>query len=75
MLTVYGTVQWAGVLLVHTGVVDPATPVPGEVVYWRLLLWEPWFVVWGLLLGSAAWPDATVVRRADRSTAPETDHA
>src|SRR3990170_3272467 len=46
VLTVYGVVQLAGVLLAHVGVVEPATPVAPEVVYWRLLVWEPWFVVW-----------------------------
>src|SRR3990170_4827857 len=59
LLTVYGTVQLVGVLLAHVGVVEPATPVAPAVAYWRLLLWEPWFAVWGLLLGAAAWPDAT----------------
>ena len=39
-------------------------PVEAELVHWRLLLWEPWFVVWGLLLGAASWPDATVAGTA-----------
>lgn len=75
LLTVYGAVQLAGVLLVHVGVTEVATPVASEVVYWRLLLWEPWFVVWGLLLGAAAWPDATGARRPDRLADSETDRA
>jgi hypothetical protein len=67
-------VQLAGVLLAHVGVVEPATPVAREVVYWRLLVWEPWFVVWGLLLGAAAWPDATGGHRAHPLPGSETHH-
>jgi hypothetical protein len=53
-------------------------PVEAEVVHWRLLLWEPWFVVWGLLLGAASWPDATVVsagRDQDGSDRPSARRA
>lgn len=74
LLTIYGTVQLAGVLLAHVGVVEPATRVASEVVYWRLLLWEPWFVVWGLLLAAAAWPGATGGQRAHPLPDSESDH-
>jgi len=48
LLSVYGALQLTGVALIRFGV-DPT------VLLWRLLLWEPWFLVWGLLLGMAAW--------------------
>jgi hypothetical protein len=56
LLIIYGTVQTASVLLVRLGVVRLADPVEPDVILWRLLLWEPWFLVWGLLLGAAVWP-------------------
>jgi hypothetical protein len=56
LLIIYGTVQTAGVLLVRLGVVRLADPVEPDVILWRLLLWEPWFLVWGLLLGATVWP-------------------
>ena len=54
LLTVYGVVQVVSVGLVLSGVVTIATPEEPSVLWWRLLLWEPWFLVWGLLLGVAA---------------------
>jgi LPXTG-motif cell wall-anchored protein len=23
--------------------------------HWHLFLWDPWFLIWGLLLGAATW--------------------
>lgn len=63
LLTVYGLVQTVSVLLVHLGVVDLESPVPAEVIQWRLLLWEPWFLVWGLLLGATVWPNRVLSRQ------------
>lgn len=53
LLVLYGTLQTVSVLVVHLGVIEPAAPVEPSVLLWRLLLWEPWFLVWGLLLGLA----------------------
>ncbi len=53
VLVLYGTLQVAAVALVAAGVVVPAEPTPDRVLRWRLLLWEPWFLVWGLLLAAA----------------------
>ena len=54
ILAVYGVVQVAAVGLVLSGALTIATPEESSVLWWRLLLWEPWFLVWGLLLGIAA---------------------
>lgn len=54
LLILYGALQTAGVALVALGVLDPAEPVDPRVLRWRLLLWEPWFLVWGILLAIAA---------------------
>lgn len=50
LLTAYGALQTSAALLIHLGVIEPAVAVPERVLLWRLLLWEPWFLVWGLLL-------------------------
>ncbi len=55
LLSVYGALQLTGVALIKLGVVTPTAPVDPTVLLWRLLLWEPWFLVWGLLLGMTAW--------------------
>lgn len=56
LLTVYGVVQITSVAAVALGVITPSQPVPSTVLWWRLLLWEPWFIFWGILLGlTTAW--------------------
>jgi hypothetical protein len=49
-LVLYGSLQLTGVLLAGTGLVPPTNPMPAEVFWWRLLLWEPWFIGCGLAL-------------------------
>lgn len=63
LLTLYGAVQTASVALLRVGVFKPDPPVDSTVLWWRLLLWEPWFLLWGILLGLAA-------RNAGRNPAP-----
>ncbi|WP_166435869.1 DUF3995 domain-containing protein [Cellulomonas shaoxiangyii] len=53
VLVLYGALQVASVALVAAGAVVPAEPLSDRALRWRLLLWEPWFLVWGLLLGGA----------------------
>lgn len=55
LLTAYGLVQVFSVALVAAGAITPDVPIDPSVLRWRLLLWEPWFLVWGLLLGLATW--------------------
>ena len=55
LLTVYGLLQLTSVALVAFGVITPTQPVESTVLRWRLLLWEPWFLLWGVLLALAAW--------------------
>ena len=55
LLTVYGLLQLTSVALVAFGVITPTQPVESTVLRWRLLLWEPWLLLWGVLLGLAAW--------------------
>lgn len=58
-LTVYGLLQVTSVALIAFGVISPTHPVEITVLWWRGLLWEPWFLVWGILLGLTAWTGRT----------------
>jgi hypothetical protein len=55
VLTAYGGLLVAVGALVLTGVINPAGPVDRRALRWHVLLWDLWFLVWGLLLGVAAW--------------------
>ncbi len=55
LLTAYGLLQVSAVALVAVGAVTPDVPIDPDVLRWRLLVWEPWFLEWGLLLGLATW--------------------
>ena len=55
VLTGYGGLLVAVGALVLTGVVSPAGPVDRTALRWHVLVWDLWFLVWGLLLGVAAW--------------------
>jgi hypothetical protein len=54
-LTAYGGLLVAVGALVLTGVISPSGPVDRTALQWHVLLWDLWFLVWGLLLGVAAW--------------------
>lgn len=53
-LTVWGTLQELAVGLIAAEVSTPEQRPAGAVLVGRLLLWEPWFIVWGVALGFAA---------------------
>jgi len=55
VLTLYGGLLVAVGALVLAGVIGPAGPVDRTALRWHVLLWDLWFLVWGLLLGVAAW--------------------
>lgn|SRR5215216_266005 len=55
LLTLYGGVLVTVEGLVVGGVITPPGPVDWRALRWHLFLWDPWFLVWGLLLGVAAW--------------------
>jgi len=40
---------------VLTGVVSPAGAVDRTALRWHVMVWDLWFLAWGLLLGVAAW--------------------
>ena len=53
ILVLYGGVQVAAQILVRLGLVQVPGPIDAEGATWHLLLWDPWFLLWGLLLGAA----------------------
>ncbi|MGH6654299.1 MAG: DUF3995 domain-containing protein [Actinocrinis sp.] len=55
LLTAYGAVNVIGEALAETGVVkaSTSTTVDWHALRWHLFLWDPYFVVWGVLLGLA----------------------
>jgi hypothetical protein len=55
VLTLYGGLLVAVGALVLAGVIRPAGPVDRTALRWHVLVWDLWFLVWGLLLGLAAW--------------------
>jgi hypothetical protein len=37
------------------GLAPPFLPSHPTALRWHVLLWDLWFLVWGLVLGAAAW--------------------
>jgi Protein of unknown function (DUF3995) len=55
LLAVYGALLVATGALVLSGVINPTGPVDRTALRWHVMLWDLWFLVWGVLLGMAAW--------------------
>jgi hypothetical protein len=55
VLTAYGGLLVAVGTLVLIGLISPAGPVDRTALRWHVLLWDLWFLLWGLVLGVAAW--------------------
>jgi Protein of unknown function (DUF3995) len=63
VLTAYGGLLVAVGALVLAAAVRPAGPVDRTALWWHVAFWDPWFLVWGLLLGVAAWGYGRASRR------------
>jgi len=53
ILTAYGLVLTATGLLVQSGVIAPPRNADHRALRWHAYLWDPWFLVWGLLVTTA----------------------
>ena len=53
ILTTYGLVLTATGLLVQSGVIAPPANADHRALRWHAYLWDPWFLVWGLLVTTA----------------------
>jgi hypothetical protein len=55
VLVLYGGVNVVAGALVLGGVIEGAGAVDRGALWWHVLVWDLWFLVWGVLLGVAAW--------------------
>jgi hypothetical protein len=53
ILTGYGLVLTAAGLLVQTGLVASAAGADHQALAWHAYLWDPWFLLWGVLVAAA----------------------
>ncbi len=53
ILVVYGFVLTAVGLLVQTGLIHTSADADRRALAWHAYLWDPWFLVWGLLIAAA----------------------
>jgi len=53
VLTVYGVVYTGVGLLVQAGVIDVAVIANRRALAWHAYLWDPWFLIWGLVVAGA----------------------
>jgi hypothetical protein len=55
ILTAYGLVLTASGLLVQAGVIKASANADHRALRWHAYLWDPWFLVWGILVTIALW--------------------
>lgn len=53
VLTSYGLVLTIPGLLIQAGVLHPGRGADRRALEWHAYLWDPWFLLWGLLAGAA----------------------
>jgi hypothetical protein len=53
ILVLYGGYLVVGQLAVEAGLLDAPASTDWKAFRWHLYLWDPWFLIWGLLLGYA----------------------
>ncbi|NGO71670.1 DUF3995 domain-containing protein [Streptomyces boncukensis] len=58
VLVLYGGSLVVGQALVKAGVIEASADVDWKAFDWHLFLWDPWFLIWGLLLGATTWGSA-----------------
>lgn len=53
ILTIYGLVLTGAGLLVQSGLIAPAAGADHRALAWHAYLWDPWFLLWGVLVTAA----------------------
>ena len=53
VLTIYGLVLTGAGLLVQSGVIASAASADHRALAWHAYLWDPWFLLWGVLITAA----------------------
>lgn len=67
ILTIYGLVLTSVGLLVQAGVIDRGARADQKALTWHAFLWDPWFLIWGLLIIAALRRDRDARRRVPAS--------
>jgi hypothetical protein len=62
ILIVYGLVQTTAGLLIQADVIHASATADQRALAWHTYLWDPWFLIWGLLVAAAL-----LLRRHPRS--------
>lgn len=52
-LIIYGLVLTVAGLLVQAGVIHTSATADHRALAWHAYLWDPWFLIWGLLVAGA----------------------
>lgn len=68
VLVLYGGTLVIVQSLVQIGVIAASADMDWTAFHWHLFLWDPWFLVWGLLLGAATWGFVSTRRTRDDGT-------
>ena len=58
-----------------TGVLDPGGPVDRRALRWHVLLWDLWFLLWGVALAVATWMSVRLTRPLARPAATDGLHS
>lgn len=53
ILTIYGLALTGAGLLVQSGAIAPAAGADHRALAWHAYLWDPWFLLWGVLVTAA----------------------
>jgi hypothetical protein len=72
ILTGYGLVLTAVGLLVQAGVVAASAGADHRALEWHAYLWDPWFLVWGLLVTAALLRSRRLITGTRSRTGPST---
>jgi len=54
-LTIYGLALTGVGLLVQAGAIHAPATADHRALAWHAYLWDPWFLVWGLLVAGGLW--------------------
>ncbi len=77
ILVVYGLILTATGLLVQAGLIRASANANHLALKWHAYLWDPWFLVWGILVAVAQWRSRpTTPEHADQAAeaAPGVSH-
>jgi hypothetical protein len=75
LLVLYGGAQIGVQLLVRAGTISAPADMDWRGFYGHLYIWNPWFVLWGVLLGVATFSYTRRTRRRTRASREEVAEA